>query len=127
MPRPTRLLLEPRLRVALGACLKALREWIEPKLTQRAAAAQLGVSPATLSQIEKGNAEPSLGLIHHAARLYQVHPNVILGVVYMQEFELEHNLIAEAAGVVRVEDVLRVGDRVRARELLERLGYEPIP
>jgi len=97
-----------------------------PEFTQAQVARDLGISAATLSSIETGKAEPSLGLIHLAARLYQVHPNVILGVVYMREFELEGNLFAEAAGVIRVEDVLSPEDRRRARERLQRLGYESI-
>ena len=103
--------------------MRSLRESPPPGRSQKEAAKALGVAAPTLSQIENGKAEPGLEFIHRAARLYEVHPNVILGVIYMREFEFDEVLAAEAAGILRVEHVLKAGDRESARRRLRGLGY----
>ena len=125
------LLLDQESRVALGRCLRQLREMVTPPLSQKQAASELHISASTLCQVEHGNQEPSLQLIRYAARLYKVHPNTILGVIFMQEFYMkefdpEGYLLAEAAGVVRVQDALPPEQRRVARERLRTLGYERI-
>lgn len=131
MPKKPDLLLDRATAVALAACLRQLRITADPPLTQKAAAGVLGISPTTLCQVEKGNQEPSLQLIRTAAKLYKVHPNVILGVIYMQEFCMEEldpegYLMAEASGAIRVGDVLTPEQRLYARERLHSLGYKRI-
>ena len=117
---------------ALARCLKQLRLAASPQLNQKEAASKLGVSPSTLSEIEHGNQEPTLQLIRNAAQLYKVHPNTILGVIYMQEFYMkefdpEGYMLGEAAGAVRLQDALTPEQRQEAREKLEKLGYQKLP
>lgn len=126
------LLLDGESQVALARCFRELRIAIDPPMTQKQAALDLKIPQSTLCQVEKGNQEPSLELIRSAARLYQVHPNTILGVIYMHEFYMkaldpEGYMQAEAAGAVGVQDALTPEQRQAARERLRRLGYEKIP
>ena len=105
---------------------------IDPPMTQKQAAIDLKIRQSTLCQVEHGNQEPPLELIRSAARLYKVHPNTILGVIYMQEFYMkefdpEGYMLAEAAGAVRVQDALTPEQRQEAREKLENLGYQKSP
>lgn len=104
---------------------------VDPPLTQKQAAAKLNIIPSTLCNVEKAKREPTLELIRSAARLYGVHPNTILGVIYVQEFYMkefdpEGYMLAEAAGAVRVADALTPEQRQLARYKLQRLGYEKI-
>ena len=126
MPRPKKLLLSADLRVALGVCLRNLREIKKPELSAAKVAKELGVSPATLCEIEKGRSEPSLALIHIAAKFFTVHPNVILGVAHMKEFDFDSPLDAEAIGLIRLQDVLPPDVIVTLRDQLQRLGYQQI-
>ena len=116
---------------ALALCFRELRLAVRPPLKQKDAAAELGILASSLCQVENGNQEPSLQLIRKAAQLYKVHPNVILGVIYMQEFYMkefdpEGYLMAEAAGAVRIGDALTPEERRIARNKLNQIGYDKI-
>ena len=124
MSRKKSLLLSDDLRKALGRCLRNLRESKRPGISGAKVAKELGVSPATLCDYENGNAEPGLGFIHIVAREFKVHPNVILGVTHMKEFDFSGALDAEVAGVLRVQDILSPEVIANGRAELERLGYE---
>ena len=105
---------------------------VDPPLTQKQAASKLNIVQSTLCNVENAKREPTLELIRSAARLYRVHPNTILGVIYVQEFYMKEfdpdgYLLAEAAGAVRVTDALTPEQRQMARDKLQRLGYEKIP
>ena len=126
MARKKSLLLSDDLRRALGLCLRNLRESKRPGLSAAKVAKELGVSAATLSDYENGNAEPGLGFIHIVAREFKVHPNVILGVAHMKEFDFSGALDAEAAGLLRIQDILSPEFIESVRDDLERLGYKRI-
>ena len=105
---------------------------VDPPLIQTHAASKLNIVQSTLCNVENAKREPTLELIRSAARLYRVHPNTILGVIYVQEFYMKEfdpdgYLLAEAAGAVRVTDALTPEQRQMARDKLQRLGYEKIP
>ncbi len=126
MARPVRLLLREDLRKALGACLKNLRESKRPGSSAAKVARELGVSPPTLSAYENGKSEPSIAFIHLFARAFKVHPNVILGVVHMKEFDFTGMLDGEATGAWRLQDFLAPEILANLRDELERLGYKRI-
>ncbi len=63
---------------ALGRNLSVLRR--EKGLSQRAAAAELGVSQALLSHYEKGAREPGLAFVAKACRYYGVSADFLLGL-----------------------------------------------
>lgn len=114
-------------KIALGRCLRELREMAD--LNQKMAASELGISPTSLCHIEQGEQEPRLQFIRKAARLYKVHPNTILGVIYLQEFYMEEfdpegYLLAAAAGAVQLRQALNPQRRRYVQEQLKRLGYE---
>lgn len=50
------------------------------KLTQRAAAAMLGISAPHFSEILRGKCEPSLGLARNICRTLDIPAEVVLGV-----------------------------------------------
>ena len=127
-PRKKELLLDEETRRALGACLRALRT--AAHLSQERAGERIGVSQTTLCHYETGKYEPSLRAIHQAAVTYNVHPNVILGIIYRQEFFFDGldpggYLSAEAAGVVRIQDALKPEERAMIRRRLVEVGYRP--
>ncbi len=57
--------------------LSALRR--EKKISQRAAAAELGISQALLSHYENGAREPGLGFVCRACEFYGVSADYLLG------------------------------------------------
>jgi transcriptional regulator with XRE-family HTH domain len=59
-----------RLAGVLGKRLRELRN--ERGLTQRAAAARIGVGPLVLRKLERGSANPSLAVLVSAARAFGV-------------------------------------------------------
>lgn len=63
---------------AMGRSLALLRK--ERGLSQRAAAADLGISQALLSHYEKGAREPGLAFVARAARYYNVSADFLLGL-----------------------------------------------
>ncbi len=122
-----RLSLDRSSKIALGHCLAELRERVG--LNQKQAAEDLGISRASLCNIEKGDHEPGLQFIRRAARLYRVHPNTILGVIYLQEFYMEEfdpegYLLAAAASAIQVREALNPQQRRGLEDRLRRLGYE---
>ena len=123
MARSTRLLLGPELRQALGTCLRNLRRSKRPHVSANQVAKELGVSAATLSDYENGKAEPGIGFIHIAARAFKVHPNVILGIVHMKEFDFTGIVPGELAGTFRLQDFLPPEVLSTVRDELESLGY----
>ena len=130
MARAERLLLDEPTRQRVGHCLRVLRNRAE--LSQVDAAGRFGIAAGSLCDIEQGRREPSLRLIHLAAVEYKVHPNVILGVVFRQEFyfpELDPGgyLFYEAGGSVRAQDILSPDERQKIRQVLEDLGYTRLP
>lgn len=123
MARKKSLLLSDDLRKTLGTCLRNLRQIKSPKVSGKQVARELGVSAATLCDIENGKSEPSLAFIHTFAHRFKVHPNVILGVVHMKEFDFSGSVEAEVAGVIRLEDVLGPECAGELQIDLEKLGY----
>ena len=126
MARSAKLLLSPELRKVLGTCLRNLRKSKKPRVSATKVAKDLGVSAATLCDYENGKAEPSIGFIHIAAREFKVHPNVILGIVHMKEFDFTGILDGEAAGLFRLQDFLEPEVLAHVRDDLERLGYKRV-
>ena len=126
MARKKSLLLNGDLRRALGLCLRNLRESKRPGVSATKVAKELGVSTVTLCDIENGKREPALGFIYIVARAYKVHPNVILGVAHMKEFDFSGALDGEGAGVVRLQDILAPDFIESVRVDLERLGYKRV-
>ena len=126
MARTKNLFLSDDLRKALGVCLRNLRKSKKPNLSMSKVATELGVSAATLCDYENGKREPGLGFIHIVAREFKVHPNVILGVVHMKEFDFAGAIDAEAVGLIRLQDLLDPDDVANVRTALECLGYKRV-
>ena len=126
MARSRKLLLSEDLRKALGICLRNLRQSKRPGLSATKVAKELGVSAASLCDYENGKAEPSLAFIHIVAREFKVHPNVILGIVHIKEFDFAGILDGEAAGTFRLQDFLPLDTISTLRDELESLGYKRV-
>ncbi|MCH8801051.1 MAG: helix-turn-helix transcriptional regulator [Chloroflexi bacterium] len=124
MARKKAFLLSRDLRLTLGVCLQNLRECKRPGESRAKVARELEVSSTTLCDIENGKSEPSLAFIHIIARAYKVHPNVILGVVHMKEFDFDTPLDAEAVGLIRLHDILSPESVDDLRKDLQQLGYK---
>lgn len=60
----------------LGQMVKKMREY--RKLTQSELADKSGLSRVTVGQIERGNAEPSLGNLHKIATALDCHIDITL-------------------------------------------------
>ena len=65
-----------RLAVTLGERLRRLRA--ERGLTQRAAAARIGIGPPVLRRLERGSANPSLAVLVSAARAFGIPLHLLL-------------------------------------------------
>jgi transcriptional regulator with XRE-family HTH domain len=66
-----------RLAGVLGKRLRRLRDALG--LTQRAAAARIGVGPRVLRRLERGSANPSLAVLVSTARAFGVPLSQLLG------------------------------------------------
>ena len=111
--------------VTLGARLWRLRKFGQanrPKgLTQREVAEMLDVSPAYVSQIERGSTVVSLRILRRMASIYGVLPMELMSLLRLQEFDWLVTL--QSMGQPVQEDPLSHLDEDERRELITYLTF----
>lgn len=78
---------------------RAAREALFPKMSQRAAAARLGLSPSAINLWEMGKTEPSLDKLTEMSRLYNVSVEWLLGIESARATHIPGESIESAAAV----------------------------